>query len=387
MGLENGLGQTVGHEGKLQMRGKVARDQKLMAGAVMNEILQSRDRLGHVGKGQTPQGDVNGHGIFRCRGIFRGEGLGAGLGGVQTVEDQAQALAADPIQIPRLLGHDPQPHAHGPLDCREADEVMLRDDPQNGAEGLGSAAVAVLADGLAQSLLKLGRQQKLTHQLVEIGAMGFHDTADELHGDTPHAVVLSENASDGIGYGSIPVIQSVGDLPIVVARGAPDHLVQIGVGLLGDIPCQHLGEVQIGHPLHGKAAEHTDHHVGVGGGIRRAEGAAVVGDGVGDLPYMIRPVQNGVPVPLVEHDAKGGLHVGQDPLRQLDFGIMECLGQRGSDTGIVHLAHGGEEIVKIVTHESAVSLPLFAEHIRILLGHSPAAGPLFGGKFPFIHNG
>ena len=381
VGLQDGLGHAVSHKRKLQLRGKVARDQKLMAGAVMNQKIQSRDRFGHVGKGQTPEGDVDSHRILG------GKSLGAGLWGVQTIEDEAQTLAADSVQSSCFLGHDPQPHAHGPLDSREADEVVLRDDTENGTEGLGGAAIAVLADGLAQALLELGGQQELAHELMEILTVGLHDAADKLDCDAPHAVFLGEDASDSLGYGGIPVIQSVGDLPIVVARGAPDHLVQIGVGLLGDVPRQHLGGIQIGHPLQGKATEHTDHHIGVGGGIRGAEGAAVVGDGVGDLPYVIRPVQDSFPVPLMEHGTEGGLHAGQDPLRELDLGIIECLGQGGADAGIVHVAHGREKIVEIVTHKPTVSLPFFAEHIRVLLGHSPAAGSLLGGEFSFIHKG
>ena len=91
----------------------------------MDDRFQSRDRLGHVGKGQTPQGDVDGHSIFRCRGFLGGKSRGTGLGGIQTVKDEAQALAADTVQISRFLGHDSQPHAHGPLDRRETDEYAL----------------------------------------------------------------------------------------------------------------------------------------------------------------------------------------------------------------------------------------------------------------------
>ena len=159
---------------------------------------------------------------------------------------------ADALQISGLLGHNTQPNAHGALDRREADEAVVRNHPQDGHKGLGGAAIGVFADGLAQTLLQFGGQQQLAHQLVEIGAVGFHHATNEPHGHPSHAVLLGKNAGNGLGQSGIPVIQGICDLPFVVARGTPSHFIQIGGHVLGNIAVQHGQRSNIGQPLHGK---------------------------------------------------------------------------------------------------------------------------------------
>ena len=101
-------------------------------------------------------------------GVIRGQCFADGAFAVHIIQDQGQRLAADPLHI--LIEHvqKPGPRPDGTSHRGKTDQVVLFDHAQQVTEAFQASHVTGLTDGLTQSLLQGGGQQKLSDQLMKL---------------------------------------------------------------------------------------------------------------------------------------------------------------------------------------------------------------------------
>ena len=261
-----------------------------------NDLLHGGDEILYIVQPLAPQPD---HRLDIVRAVDEGISL---RGIAQHAHDEREELLIHALAVRTDADGRRDGAAHG----READEVVLLDQPHDVDEVLLPPAVHRLADRLPQPLLQFSREEELADEFDELRIACLEDGAEHIVGEDLRVVLAEQHLTDG---GEDFLIAAVNPHSDLLGREEAAAVLFHIVGAAQNLRHGQSGETLANQPFHQRPDAPDVLMI-----VVRADETTRIAVRVGIVGEIVRDSDEILPQRLAHHEVKGGVERGRQDI-------------------------------------------------------------------------
>ena len=219
--LQDLPGRLLAVLGELHVMVVIGNRQPLVLRPVFGNFQHAADGIPGFIKAQGPKACHDLHAVIRpCH-------FQCPLSVPDRLADARKELGGDPVH--GIHTANAGPCGNGPFYSRKTQQIIILDGLKNGQKSFRPAAVRVLTDRLAHTLLQPGRQQKFCQQVMQFRIAGFNNAPDQGDRHQHRVIVAQQRFPDRVDHSGIAPVDPRGQNVIEL-----DHMQLAGKSIAFD---------------------------------------------------------------------------------------------------------------------------------------------------------